>query len=377
MHIGFYAPFKPLNHPNPSGDQTIARGLVASFQAQGNLVTIPSTLRCRWIYRRPRQMVRAVKEFRRLAAGLPSRDLDCWFTYHSYYKSPDILGPVLSTRLRIPYIIQQGSYATKFSRQWRTLPGFLLNRYALQKADTLITDRKRDYHNLRRLAGPEKLYMVKPGITTGHFQYDRQARERLRRRWRIALDTPVICTAAMFRADVKSLGIEWIIDCCRRLVTEQVDFHLLIIGDGVERERLQTYAQQLPPDRYHFTGKVAHQEMFRYFSAADVFAFPGFNESLGMVFLEAQCCGLPVIACDNGGIPEIMRHGKTGFLIPLNDRDGFTRYLRLLAEDTGRRTQMGVEAAAYVTAEYDRERNNLQIEKIIARTITTYRQKHA
>ncbi len=377
MHIGFYAPFKPLGHPHPSGDQIIAKGLVQSFESHGNSVTITSNLRCRWIYRSPRLLLRAFKEFRRLSSSLADQKLDCWFTYHSYYKSPDILGPILSRKVECPYIIQQGSYATKFSRQWKTLPGFLLNRYALKKADTLITDRQRDYLNLKRLVSQDKIHMVKPGISTSEFQFHQESRNQLRSQWQIPSGTPIICTAAMFRADVKSLGIEWIIDCCQQLVKQQVDFHLLIIGDGVERNRLHTYAQQLPAGRYRFVGRVPHQEMFRYFSAADLFAFPGFNESLGMVFLEAQCCGLPVVACENGGIPEIMQHQRTGFLIPLQDKNSFSEHIRLLLENAGLRKQMGFKATSYVQNRHDRNRNNLQVIQIIQRTVAEYRKKHA
>ena len=59
--------------------------------------------------------------------------------------------------------------------------------------------------------------------------------------------------------------------------------------------------------------------MDQFYSAGDIFAFPGFRESLGMVYLEAQSCGLPVVACRNGGIPEVVDEGETGYLIPAGD----------------------------------------------------------
>ena len=54
----------------------------------------------------------------------------------------------------------------------------------------------------------------------------------------------------------------------------------------------------------------------RYYSAGDMFVFPGIRESLGMVYLESQSCGLPVVAFHNGGIPEVVVDGETGFLTP-------------------------------------------------------------
>ena len=58
--------------------------------------------------------------------------MEVWFTYHSYYKAPDLLGPVASKRMKIPYVIFQGIYSTKRRRKLNSLPGFYLNtKYAL------------------------------------------------------------------------------------------------------------------------------------------------------------------------------------------------------------------------------------------------------
>ena len=60
-----------------------------------------------------------------------------------------------------------------------------------------------------------------------------------------------------------------------------------------------------------------------------------------MVFLEAQSCGIPVIAFRNGGIPEVVRDGETGVLVPMYDLDRFAGAIEKLLTDTGLRRQMG------------------------------------
>lgn len=375
MRIAFYAPFKPLDHPNPSGDQMIARGIVASLKQQGHEVRVISRLRCRWIYWSPRRQLEAIRERQRILKELRSEPVDCWLTYHCYYKSPDILGPFISKSLKIPYIIYQGSYATKFRRQWVKAPGFLLNRRALLHADHHICDRRHDLINLQRLIRPEKISFIRPGIQPDSFSFDEEAGREMRADWGSG-ERPVIVTAAMFRPDVKSRGVAWVIDACTKLYEQNISFQLVIAGDGPEKERLQRKAGQLPGDLVVFTGKLKREEMYRLYSGGDIFAFPGFNESLGMVYLEAQSCGLPVVACDNGGVPEVVAHNQTGLLSDITDESSFTEHLQLLIKNHDMRLRMGKAAASRVRDIFDQDTNHSRIGKLLARTVTEYNQQH-
>ncbi len=157
MRIAFYAPFKPLDHPNPSGDLMIGRGIYGFLEKQDHQPRIISRLRSRWIYWKPVRLMQAKLEQCRVIRLLRRNPVDLWLTYHCYYKAPDLLGPKVCTRLQIPYAIIQPSYGTRVSRNWKTRPGFYLNKKALLTADTLITDRDRDYTNLQRIIAPDRL----------------------------------------------------------------------------------------------------------------------------------------------------------------------------------------------------------------------------
>ena len=93
MNICFYAPFKPLGHPNPSGDLIIATGLYGYFRNRGHKVRPVSDLRARWIYWKPWQWPKILKELWRIMRGAGRDQPDLWLTYHTYYKAPDLLGP--------------------------------------------------------------------------------------------------------------------------------------------------------------------------------------------------------------------------------------------------------------------------------------------
>ncbi|MGA8240006.1 MAG: glycosyltransferase family 4 protein, partial [Desulfobacterales bacterium] len=102
-------------------------------------------------------------------------------------------------------------------------------------------------------------------------------------------------------------------------------------------------------------------------SAGDLFVFPGIGESLGMVFLEAQSCGLPVVAVANAGVPEVVEHGKTGLLAPFDDPDAFLRAVEDLLGDAGRRRNMGRAAQAYIRRKHDLSKNYAGVERVLSR----------
>ena len=372
MRIAFYAPFKPLDHPTPSGDQMIGRGIYASLRSQGHQVFIVSKLRCRWIYWNPSHILQALLEIKKITLRLRREPADCWLTYHCYYKAPDIVGPTVARKLGLPYIIYQGSYATKFRRQFHTVPGFILNKKALLQADLHISDRHHNQINLQRILPPHRLTYVKPGIEPARFCFDKGSRQKMHKQWQTNR-LPVILTAAMFRADVKSKGIAWVIECCGQLRKQGFLFQLVIAGDGPQKKHLHQLARQHLKDGVVFTGAVKPDQMYKIYSGGDIFVFPGFRESLGMVFLEAQSCGLPIVACDNGGIPEVVIHGKSGLLSPVTDQEAFTANIKTLLKDKQLRHQMGKYGAYHIRKYHDKEKNLVGLDSRIQDVV---QQKH-
>lgn len=367
MRIAFYAPFKPLDHPNPSGDLMIGRGIHAFLTQQGHELVTVSRLRSRWIYWKPFALLQARLEQRSIVRQLQTNPADLWLTYHSYYKAPDIIGPRVCSRTDTPYVIIQPSFSTRVSRSWKTYPGFKLNRKALLAADALVTDRSRDYTNLQRLVAPERLHRIKPGLDLPLFSFTQKGRRILRASWQ-AGKKPVILSAAMFRSDVKTQSLIRLLQSCGRINKAGHDFLLVLIGDGPEKQRLKGMAEELLKDRVLFVGRIAREQMAQYYSAADLFAFPGINESLGMVFLEAQACGLPVVACDNGGISEVVRSKSTGLLTPLDDEPAYDQAILTLLLHPETLKSMGKAAAEYVRTEHDLTANYLQLEHILVHT---------
>jgi glycosyltransferase involved in cell wall biosynthesis len=364
MRILFYAPFKPLDHAHPSGDQVTANEIVGYLAGKGHEVIQVSSLRCRWIYWKPWLWPKLFAEKRRGVRRFFKTDADLWFTYHSYYKAPDLLGPYVSRKINVPYVIFQGIYSTKRRRRLKTLPGFYLNKRVLCAARKVFVNKTVDWTNLKRLVADDRISYVSPGIHPADFNFDGHARQALRNQWKVD-DEPVVFAAAMFRADVKTEGLVWVIRACGDLVRRGSRLRLVIAGDGRQRDKLKRLAARQLGKRAIFVGRIPRNKMYQYYSASDLFVFPGIRESLGLVFLEAQSCGLPVVAFNNAGVPDAVKDGITGLLVPMYAVEPFAEAIKRLISDSKLRRMMGEAAQSHVRQNYDLNKNYQKMEAVL------------
>lgn len=99
------------------------------------------------------------------------------------------------------------------------------------------------------------------------------------------------------------------------------ELRLVLIGDGPEKETLETLARDLGiANRVNFTGELEFSDVTAYLKAADIFGFASVTETQGLVTMEAMAAGLPVVAVNASGTKDIVDHGEQGFLVR-NDAD--------------------------------------------------------
>jgi glycosyltransferase involved in cell wall biosynthesis len=122
------------------------------------------------------------------------------------------------------------------------------------------------------------------------------------------------------------------------------DAHLVFVGDGPMRPELQ---RALADRRVTFTGYLSGDALAEAYASSDVFAFPSLTETFGQVVQEAMASGLPVIACDAGGVHDLVRHGETGYLAPPTDDGAFVCALRDLLAAPEQRARFAAQARAF------------------------------
>lgn len=121
-------------------------------------------------------------------------------------------------------------------------------------------------------------------------------------------------------------------------IIRRIDAKLLLVGDGPEKENLQAFAQKLGiQEHVIFTGK--RNDMPQLLAISDLMLHLSEKEAFGLVLLEAFACGVPSVATNVGGIPEVVEDGVNGFLVPFGDVEAAVEKGLLLLQDDGLRAQ--------------------------------------
>jgi len=307
MTIAFYAPLKPPHHPTPSGDRKMARQLVSALEAGGHRVEVVSALRMyRPIPHEGNVFATARQEAQSIIArwqGQGGRPADLWFSYHPYYKAPDVIGPVVSRHFGIPYVTAEASYAGKRDRdEWRHSQSVVAD--ALRFASLNFCFTTDDAEGLAQIAGSERVAMLAPFIEAapGGAAPARKAHEPLR-----------LVTVAMMRPGVKVESYRFLAAALARL--PGLDWRLRVAGDGPAMAEVRQAFDGFRETRVEFLGELTHDAVGALVDDSDVFVWPGFGEAYGLSYLEAQAAGLPAVGLATHGVPSVIRHGETGLLV--------------------------------------------------------------
>jgi glycosyltransferase involved in cell wall biosynthesis len=149
-------------------------------------------------------------------------------------------------------------------------------------------------------------------------------------------------------------GLETLIEAAQYLSKET---RIVIIGDGELYKQLERQVQQLACN-IELKGWVNNQSLPSYYNRARVFVVPSLSEPQGVVVLEAMACGVPVIASNTGGLPEMIEHGKNGWLVEPGDAKSLANTIQAALSDEIVRINAGdsaLETAQSFSTEWFRQ----------------------
>ena len=147
-------------------------------------------------------------------------------------------------------------------------------------------------------------------------------------------------------------NVAHVVTVFKKLLDRGLNLKLLLVGDGPDRVSSEHLARRLDIcEHVTFMGKQEAVEDI--LSISDLFLMPSGSETFGLAALEAMACGVPVIASNIGGLPELIENGKNGFLCELGDLDDFTDKAYQLLSDADLHHQFSLAARETAISKFD------------------------
>lgn len=158
---------------------------------------------------------------------------------------------------------------------------------------------------------------------------------------------------------VEKKGPEYFLQAFEKVQKMVPDAEAVLVGDGPMKKKLEQYVKNARLSGVRFTGAISSSQVCEEMSQARILCLPsvkaknGDAEGFGMVLLEAQACGLPVVTSAIGGSTEGCLHGITGFRVEEKDISGIVKHIAELLSDPHLLSRMSVSARSFVEGKFD------------------------
>lgn len=337
---------KPIDDPVPSGERLMGRQLIMALGSAGFEVRMASRLRS---FMKEPDATR-LADLERQAEAEAGRLLDLWsgsgfgrrprlwFTYHLYYKAPDLLGPALARRLAIPYVAAECSYTQRRTSgpwaRWQEVAA-----EAMREAALLLCLTGRDRAGIELgCPGHAPLVDLPPFLAASPLAPPPRTRPP---------SGPLrLVTVAMMRPGDKLASYRILADALSQL--GDVGWQLTVLGDGPARPDVAQAFARVPADRITWRGAEPAARVVTALDSSDALVWPGCGEAYGLAYLEAAARGVPAVAMRTAGVPAVVVDGETGLLTADGDAAAFASAIRRLASDRAFLAGLGQRARRFV-----------------------------
>jgi len=200
----------------------------------------------------------------------------------------------------------------------------------------------------------QSMVKIAPGIDTDHFSPVNAS--QLREELGLTHKKVIVSVGRL----VHRKGQDVLIEAMPAIIEEVPEAHVLMIGEGPYRSYLENRVKALGlQERVTFIGRIQYADLPRYVCAGDLFVMPSRSrlaglevEGLGIVYLEASACGLPVIAGNSGGAPDAVLDGETGLVVDGTQKTDVAAAVVQLLLDPDRSKAMGIAGRQWIIQEW-------------------------
>ena len=278
---------------------------------------------------------------------------------HSYTPRNNILGALLSKYCRIPIIWHERNLICDLTIQ---------NEKDLSKQFAFLANSIVCNSNAvaKRFKNRNNVKVIHNGVNLKRFFIQKDAIKKKRRMSFNLNEKIIIGTTTNFSTRKR---IDYIIDIAENLSKIQDNIFFIIVGDEFEEEnsgKLNKLKQRVKnkniKDKVLFTG--FQRDINSWLNTFDIFIHMALAEACSRSILEAMACGLPVIAVNDGGNPELIRDKENGFLVDKFDMDDVIKHIKILCDDKNVRKEFGINSRLRIEKEFNVKSNVLNTQKL-------------
>jgi len=224
-----------------------------------------------------------------------------------------------------------------------------IGKWILSSYDEVILLSKRASEEVENFGVPHgKISVIPNGVNLEDFKRHAET-EDLRADLAIKRGNKVLLFVGRL-AKVKRLDV--LLALTKSLLKEGIPVRTVIVGDGPEKQYYEKLAEPIK-DNVNFVGFIPHNQLPKYYLLADVFILPSLSEGLPTVLLEAAAAEKPCVATNVYGVPDIIQHGETGFLVGRTRIDLYSHFVRILLKDEDLARTMGKKAREHVKQNFN------------------------
>jgi glycosyltransferase involved in cell wall biosynthesis len=275
---------------------------------------------------------------------------------HAHMHHANLYGRLAAFREGVPAVISvHNTYVrSKIHRR-------ILNRWLARRTSAILAGSEAIRDDIARYDGvpPGKIRVVPYGVDVEQF-YGPSSRGEAREKLGLPKERFIVGTVGRLE---EQKGQKYLIEAVGRLRRERKEMTLAIIGSGREENRLREQAmRESVGDAVLFLG--TRRDLPELFRAMDVFAFPSLWEGFPIALLSAMAAGLPVVVTPVGGVPEVVKDGVNGWVVPAGDPAALAGAIWRVHEDPAGASGLGRAAAATIRDGYSHRTTACRIMEI-------------
>lgn len=262
---------------------------------------------------------------------------------HTWLFAGNSYGRAAALRAGVPHLVA----TERCVDTWKVGHEFAIDRQLARYTDKIVVNSSgvRDFYVAHQLPA-EKFVVIPNGI--GPAKPPTRTREDLLAELALPPDAKLMGAVGRLWPQKRIKDLIWVTDLLKVI---RPDIHLVIVGDGPQRDRLERYSHVIDiEDRVHFLGHRSDvPELMPHF---DVLLLASGYEGLPNSVMEAMAAGTPVVATDIPGNRDLVVDGETGFLVPLGDRGEFAKRVQHLLDDAELAQRLGEAGKQRITEHF-------------------------